>query len=75
MTNAQPSKDEALYYKDYGLLLTETHVLRQIAKKVFPNQIFREFLIEVNELTDIKTGIARQKCVLNRMRWGYVKWI
>lgn len=74
LTNAQPSKDDALYYKDYGLLLTETHVLRQIANRVLPSQIYREFLIEVNELTDIKTGVARQKCVISRMRWGYSKW-
>jgi nuclear-control-of-ATPase protein 2 len=63
-----------LYYKDYGLLLTETHVLRQIAKRVLPSQIYREFLIEVNELTDIKAGVARQKSVISRMRWSYSKW-
>lgn len=74
LTNAQPSKDDALYYKDYGLLLTETHVLRQIAKRVLPSQIYREFLIEVNELTDIKAGVARQKSVISRMRWSYSKW-
>lgn len=75
LTSAQPSKDDALYYKDYGLLLAETHVLRQVATMVLPGQVYREFLVDVQELIDIKTGVTRQKRVIRRMRWGYSKWL
>jgi nuclear-control-of-ATPase protein 2 len=63
-----------LYYKDYGLLLCESHVLRQIAKDTLPGRAFREFLIDIEELTDLKIGVKRQKRVVKRMRWGYSKW-
>jgi len=74
LTAAQPSEYGELYYKDYGLLLCEAHILRQLAKSVFPRQVFREFLVEVEELTDIKAGLERQRAVVKRMRWGYSKW-
>jgi len=75
LTVAQPSKDDALYYKDYGLLLAETHVLRQVSKTVLPGQVYREFLVDVQELIDIKKGVTRQKSVVRRMQWGYSKWL
>jgi len=75
LTAAQPSKDDALYYKDYGLLLAETHVLRQVSERVLPGQVYREFLVDVQELIDIKTGVTRQKSVVRRMQWGYSKWL
>jgi nuclear control of ATPase protein 2 len=75
MTSAQPSEHGVLYYKDYGLLLCESHVLRQVASKTFPAKEFREFLIDLEELTDIQIGVERQKNVLTRIRWGYSKLI
>lgn len=74
LTAAQPSKDGALFYKDYGLLLCEAHVLRQAAQTTFPTKEFREFLIDLNELTDMQIGLERQQKVVKRMRWGYAKW-
>jgi nuclear-control-of-ATPase protein 2 len=74
ITSAQPSEHGVLYYKDYGLLLCESHVLRQIAQTTFPTQEFREFLVDLEELTDIQIGVERQKNVVKRMRWGYSKW-
>jgi nuclear-control-of-ATPase protein 2 len=74
MTAAQPSELGVLYYKDYGLLLCESHVLRQIAQKSFPNKEFREFLGDLEELTDIQIGVERQKNVIQRIRWGYSRW-
>jgi nuclear-control-of-ATPase protein 2 len=74
MTAAQPSEHGVLYYKDYGLLLCESHVLRQIAQTTFPAKQFREFLIDLNELTDIQIGLERQKSVIKRVRWGYSRW-
>jgi nuclear-control-of-ATPase protein 2 len=74
ITSAQPSEHGVLYYKDYGLLLCESHVLRQVAQKTFPAQEFREFLVDLEELTDIQIGVERQKNVVKRLRWGYSKW-
>ena len=75
LTAAQPSKDGALYYRDYGLLLCEAHVLRQMASSTFPAKEFREFLIDLEELTDMQIGLERQRKVVKRMRWGYTKWL
>jgi nuclear-control-of-ATPase protein 2 len=74
MTAAHPSEHGVLYYKDYGLLLCESHVLRQVAHTTFPAKAFREFLIDLEELTDIQIGVERQKSVIKRMRWGYSRW-
>lgn len=74
LTAAQPNSSDVLYYKDYGLLLCEAHVLRQIATRTMPSKVLREFLVDVDELTDIKTGASRQKRVVERMRWAYGKW-
>lgn len=60
-------------YKDYGLLLSEMHVLEKLAKKLFPGDIEREFLEDMNELGDISIGIERQLKVLERIRWAYGK--
>ena len=71
---AQQSDFGQLYYKDYGLLLCECHVLRQIAQNTLPGRVFREFLVDIEELTDIKIGVKRQKKVVKRIRWGYSQW-
>lgn len=75
LSASPPSSDGELYYKDHGLLLCEVNVLRQGADKVFPRQIFREFLEEVDDLVDIRTGIERQMKVVERIRWAYSKWL
>lgn len=75
LTAAVPSKDGALYYKDYGLLLCEAHILRQVAGQTFPAKEFREFLIDLEELTDMEIGLDRQKKVVSRIRWGYTRWL
>ncbi|KAF2665396.1 NCA2-domain-containing protein [Microthyrium microscopicum] len=67
LTAAQPSKEGALFYKDYGLLLCESHILRQTAKTTFPAKEFREFLIDLEELTQMQIGLERQQKVVRRM--------
>ncbi|KAE9987608.1 hypothetical protein EG328_002249 [Venturia inaequalis] len=74
LTSATPSDYGELYYKDYGLLLCEAHMLRQLASKTFPRPVFREFLIEIDQLTDIKTGLEKQRLVLTRIFETYRKW-
>jgi len=63
-----------LYYKDYGLLMCECHILQQAAINIFPGMIYREFKTDLDELTDLKLGLKRQKSVLKRIRWGYSQW-
>jgi nuclear-control-of-ATPase protein 2 len=36
--------------------------------------VLREFLVEIEDLTDIKAGVEKNKQVVKRMRWGYSKW-
>lgn len=64
-----------LSYKEHGLLLCEVHVLRQAAEQVLPGQINVEFLEELNDLMDLRTGVERQMRVVDRIRWAYSKWL
>jgi nuclear control of ATPase protein 2 len=75
LTAAQPSEHGVLYYKDYGLLLCESHVLRQLAMVTIPEEEMREFLTDLDELTDVRIGVEKQRDVTKRMRWGYARWL
>ena len=75
LTAAQPLEDGGLYYKDYGLLLCEAHVLRKMAQATFPRMVLREFLTDLEELTSLHIGVERQRKVMGRLRWGYARWI
>ncbi|KAG9244819.1 ATP synthase regulation protein NCA2-domain-containing protein [Calycina marina] len=75
LTLAVPATNNLLSYKDHGLLLCEVHVLRTRAKSLFPGEIEREFLEDVGDLCDIGSGIQTQLKVLERIRWGYSKWL
>jgi nuclear control of ATPase protein 2 len=75
LTLAVPTENSLLSYKDHGLLLCEVHVLRERARKLFPGEIKREFLEDVSDLCNINSGIATQLKVLERIRWGYSKWL
>ncbi len=61
--------------KEYGLLVCEAIVLREIASKTFPKQSFREFLQDFNDLLDNSSGVIRQIKVADRIRWAYSKWL
>jgi nuclear control of ATPase protein 2 len=74
LANAEPSEFGVLYYRDYGLLLTETHVLQQIAKVILPKQVYREFEGDLDELCDVKTPFDRLKTIVERIRWGYGRY-
>jgi nuclear-control-of-ATPase protein 2 len=75
LTLATPTQNNLLSYKDHGLLLCEVHVLRNAAKRLFPGEIEREFLEDVADLCNINSGIQAQLKVLDRIRWGYAKWL
>ncbi|TKX26470.1 hypothetical protein C1H76_1434 [Elsinoe australis] len=74
LSNSNPTDFGELYYKDHGLLLCEVHVLRQEARKGMPDQVYREFCEEVEELVDVRNGVKRQKSVVERIRWAYGRW-
>ncbi|TVY80837.1 Nuclear control of ATPase protein [Lachnellula suecica] len=75
LTLATPTENNLLSYKDHGLLLCEVHLLRKRAHRLFPGEIEREFLEDVNDLCNINSGIQQQLKVLERIRWGYSKWL
>ena len=64
-----------LSYKEHGLLLCEVHVLRQRARVVLPGEINTEFLEDIKDLVDLRTGVERQVRVVDRIRWAYTKWL
>ena len=64
-----------LSYKEHGLLLCEVHVLRERAQKVLPGEINAEFLEDMNDLVDLRTGVDRQVRVVDRIRWAYLEWL
>ncbi|PNS17182.1 Nuclear control of ATPase protein 2 [Sphaceloma murrayae] len=74
LSNATPTDFGELGYMDQGLLVCEAHVLREEARRCMPDQVWREFCEEVGELVDVRTGIKRQRAVVDRCRWGYARW-
>lgn len=75
LTLAVPTRNNLLSIKDHGLLLCEVHVLRERAQRLFPGNVKREFLEDVSDLSNINSGIETQLRVLDRIRWGYSKWL
>ncbi|KAL8671784.1 MAG: hypothetical protein Q9168_003731 [Polycauliona sp. 1 TL-2023] len=75
LSASAPATNGMLSYKDHGMLLCEIHVLRQSAGRVMPREIYAEFLEEINDLVDLRTGVERQIRVVDRIRWAYAKWI
>jgi nuclear-control-of-ATPase protein 2 len=75
LTGAKPTEFGEISYKDHGLLLCEVHLLRQAASTILPRRIFHDFLVEVDELVDVRSGLERQQKVVERIRWAYSKWL
>lgn len=75
LIQAVPTQNNLLSYKDHGLLLCEVHVLRERAQRLFPGNVKREFVEDVADLSNINSGIQTQLRVLERIRWGYAKWL
>jgi nuclear-control-of-ATPase protein 2 len=75
LAGARPTEAGEMSYKDHGLLLCEVHLLRQAASGILPRRIFNEFLVEIKELVDVRSGLDRQQKVVERTRWAYSKWL
>ncbi|KAM4056752.1 ATP synthase regulation protein NCA2 domain-containing protein [Hirsutella rhossiliensis] len=74
LSEARPTENNVLSYKDHGLLLCEVHVLRNLASKLMPRDIQKEFLEDLDDLANIK-GIQIQAKALDRIRWAYSRWL
>ncbi|KAF2133453.1 NCA2-domain-containing protein [Dothidotthia symphoricarpi CBS 119687] len=68
LTSATPNEFGELSYKDHGMLVCEVHLLRQAASGVLPRRIFHDFLVEIDELVDVRSGLERQQKVVERIR-------
>ena len=73
--SAAPNNGGMLSYKEHGMLLCEVHILRQKVQRLMPGEVYAEFLEEINDLVDIRTGVERQIRVIDRIRWAYHKWL
>ncbi|KJZ79297.1 hypothetical protein HIM_01448 [Hirsutella minnesotensis 3608] len=74
LSEARPTENNVLSYKDHGLLLCEVHVLRSLACKLMPRDVEKEFLEDLDDLANIK-GIQIQAKALDRIRWAYSRWL
>lgn len=74
LAEARPTENNLLSYKDHGLLLCEVHVLRSFAARLMPHEISKEFLEDLDDLSNMK-GIQVQTKALDRIRWAYARWL
>ncbi|KAI2614187.1 ATP synthase regulation protein NCA2 [Hypoxylon fragiforme] len=74
LSEATPSPNNLLSYKDHGLLICEVHVLRRLAHSILPADIEKDFLEDLDDLANLK-GIQSQLRALDRIRWAYSKWL
>ncbi|KAI9167045.1 ATP synthase regulation protein NCA2 [Paramyrothecium foliicola] len=74
LSEARPTENNVLSYKDHGLLLCELHMLRSFAKKLMPRIIEKEFLEDLEDLANGR-GIQVQARALERIRWAYSRWL
>ncbi|KAK7958211.1 hypothetical protein PG988_013059 [Apiospora saccharicola] len=76
LTEATPSPNNLLSYKDHGLLVCELHVLRRLAFDLLPTDAYKQrFLEDLEELGNNLKGIRSQLRALDRIRWVYSKWL
>ncbi|KAI1107482.1 NCA2-domain-containing protein [Jackrogersella minutella] len=70
LSEATPSPNNLLSYKDHGLLVCEVHVLRRLVRSLIPADIEKDFLEDLDDLANLK-GIQSQLRALDRIRWAY----
>ncbi|KAL2128325.1 hypothetical protein VTI74DRAFT_9353 [Chaetomium olivicolor] len=74
LSEATPSQNNIISYRDHGLLVCEVHVLRQLAHGVLPGDVEKEFLEDLDDLANLR-GIQVQMKALERIRWAYAEWL
>ncbi|KAL1865952.1 Nuclear control of ATPase protein 2 [Paecilomyces lecythidis] len=75
LTSASPTPNGILSYKDHGLLICEAQVLKKAAKKFFPGPVYHDFEEDMSDLMNINAGVEKQLRIVERIRWGYSKWL
>ncbi|KAG7136925.1 Nuclear control of ATPase protein 2 like [Verticillium longisporum] len=73
-SEATPTADNVLTYRDHGLLLCEVHVLRTLMHKILPRDVEKEFLEDLEDLSNLR-GFQIQVRALDRIKWAYAKWL
>lgn len=74
LSEATPSQNNVVSYKDHGLLVCEVHLLRKLAHDVLPGDVEKEFIEDADELANLR-GINVQMRALDRIRWAYAEWL
>ncbi|EGS21404.1 uncharacterized protein CTHT_0032620 [Thermochaetoides thermophila DSM 1495] len=74
LSEATTSENNMISYRDHGLLVCEVHVLRQLAHGVLPGEVEKEFLEDLDDLTNLKS-IQVQMKALERIRWAYAEYL
>lgn len=74
LSEAVPTQNNLLSYKDHGLLVCEVHVLRDLVHGLLPGEVERDFLEDLDDLVSLK-AISVQQRALDRIRWTYFRWL
>ncbi|KAB5576549.1 ATP synthase regulation protein NCA2 [Coniochaeta sp. 2T2.1] len=74
LSEAVPTQNNLLSYKDHGLLVCEVHVLRNLVHGLLPGEVDRDFLEDLEDLVSLK-AISIQLRALDRIRWTYSRWL
>jgi nuclear-control-of-ATPase protein 2 len=74
LSEAVPTQNSLLSYKDHGLLVCEVHVLRNLVHGLLPGEVERDFLEDLEDLVSLK-AISIQQRALDRIRWTYSRWL
>ncbi|MCJ1331055.1 Nuclear control of ATPase protein 2 [Thelotrema lepadinum] len=75
LTLSRPTPNHTIPYKDRGLLLYEIHMLRQLGQATLPGDIKRDFLEDLNDLVESRSGVSGQLRILERIQRAYEKYI
>ncbi|KEF59675.1 uncharacterized protein A1O9_04521 [Exophiala aquamarina CBS 119918] len=75
LTNSDLDGDNIISEENHGLLLCESHLLRQRVTQVLPKNFQREFLEDLDDLLDVKGAVTKQVNALRRIEWAYAKWL
>ncbi|KAK3318434.1 ATP synthase regulation protein NCA2-domain-containing protein [Apodospora peruviana] len=74
LSEAIPTQEKHLSYKDHGLLVCEVHVLRTLSHGALPADVEKEFVEDLGDLANLKS-IQIQMRTLDRIRWAYAEWV
>jgi nuclear-control-of-ATPase protein 2 len=74
LSEAVPTQNNLLSYKDHGLLVCEVHMLRKLAHGLLPSEVERDFREDLEDLVSLK-AVSIQLRALDRIRWTYSRWL